>query len=88
MLKLAEDIGYLTRHGNVTCPVFVIPFQTHARVHFSLPISCELIADQEGVSKVICMLISHILDCKKSTMREKAIGLVLCNHIPGMWCDG
>jgi hypothetical protein len=49
MLKLSEYIDYVTRNGNVTCSVFVIPLQRHARVYFSLPISCELIAAQEGV---------------------------------------
>jgi hypothetical protein len=48
MLKLAEDIGYVTRHGNVTFSVFVIPFKRHARVYFSFPISFELIVAQEG----------------------------------------
>jgi hypothetical protein len=64
MLKLAEDMGYVTRQGNVTCPVFVIPFKRHTRVYLFLPVSCELIAVQEGVSEVICMVLAHAFDCE------------------------
>jgi hypothetical protein len=64
MLNFSEDIGYVTRHGNVTCPDSAIPFQGHARVNLSFPVSCELIAAQEGVSEVICVVLAHILDCK------------------------
>jgi hypothetical protein len=49
MLKLAEDIGYLTKHGNVTCSDFLIPFEIHAIVYFPLPISCDFIAAQEEI---------------------------------------
>jgi hypothetical protein len=49
MLELADDIGYVTRHENITHSVFVIPFQRHARVYFYFPLSCEFIAAQEDV---------------------------------------
>jgi hypothetical protein len=64
MLKLAEAISYVTRHGNFTCPVFVIPFQIHDRVYFYLSISCDFIAAQEGVPEMICMLLAYVFDCK------------------------
>jgi hypothetical protein len=40
MLKFAEHVGDVTRHGNVTCSVFVIPFQSYAGVYRSELVRC------------------------------------------------
>jgi hypothetical protein len=44
VLKLAEDVCNVYRHGNVAYAFVVIPFQRHTGVHSCHPVSCELIS--------------------------------------------
>jgi hypothetical protein len=44
MLKLAQAVGNVSRHGNVAYSFVVIPFQLHTGVHRCRPVSCEFIS--------------------------------------------
>jgi hypothetical protein len=64
MLKLAQDVGNVPRHGNVTCAFVVILFQSHAGVHRCRPVGCEFIRSQKGIPEMLCILLANVFNCE------------------------
>jgi hypothetical protein len=64
MLKFAQYIGDVPRHGNVACSFVIIPFQRHAGVYCRGPVSCEFISSQKGVPEMLCMVLAEVFYCE------------------------
>jgi hypothetical protein len=88
MLKFAEHVWNISRHGNVTCPVFVIPFQSHAWVCLRRPVSGEFIAFQQSISEMISVLFSHVFDSEIVHYEGESDGPRFCSQIPDVWRAG
>jgi hypothetical protein len=64
MLKLAEKVLNVSRHGNVACSFFIIPFKHHAVLYRRRSVSCEFIRSQKSVPEMLCMLLAYVFNCE------------------------